>query len=61
FQFLRKKLLDMDAITIINLNSLCQSLNGIDPKEFTKKEVYQSTSVGKKKIYDFLIESTMGK
>ncbi|HGB6560392.1 TPA: DGQHR domain-containing protein [Salmonella enterica subsp. enterica serovar Oslo] len=61
FKFLRKKLLDMDAITIINLNSLCQSLNGIDPKEFTKKEVYQSTSVGKKKIYDFLIESTMGK
>ncbi|HCN8310705.1 TPA: hypothetical protein N6470_003615, partial [Escherichia coli] len=55
FQFLRQKLLDMNEINMVNVNNLCFALRNIDPNEFTKQELYPSTSVGKKKIYDFLI------
>lgn len=55
FQFLRNKLLEMKEINIVNLDNLCQALLEIDPKEFTDESKYQSTSVGKKKIYDYLI------
>ncbi|CNB54434.1 DGQHR domain-containing protein [Yersinia intermedia] len=57
FQFLRSKLINMDEISMVNLDNLCLALGKVDPKEFTKKDIYQSTSVGKKKIYDFLIEN----
>lgn len=55
FQFLRQKLLDMNEINMVNVNNLCFALRNIDPNEFTKQDLYPSTSVGKKKIYDFLI------
>ncbi|EAS1730122.1 hypothetical protein DRV38_12870 [Salmonella enterica subsp. enterica serovar Offa] len=59
FQFLRQKLLDMNEINMVNMNSLCFALRKIDPSEFTKPDLYPSTSVGKKKIYDFLITNVV--
>lgn len=57
FQFLRQKLLDMDSISMDNLTNLCLALKEIDAKEFTRTDIYQSTSVGKKKIYDYLMNN----
>ncbi|MDT8956453.1 DGQHR domain-containing protein [Aeromonas caviae] len=55
FQFLKKQLLDMSDITLEKLDRLCNLLIKVDPSEFTKKDEYPPTSVGKKKIYDYLM------
>lgn len=58
FQFLKTKLVLMPEINMYYLNTLCESLLDIDPNEFNDKNKYTSTSVGKKRVYDFLIEET---
>ncbi|ARB83639.1 DGQHR domain-containing protein [Yersinia intermedia] len=59
FQFLRQKLIDMPEINIVNLDNLCLALDFIDPKEFTDSSAYPSTSVGKKKIFDYFIKHVL--
>lgn len=59
FQFLRKKLIDMSDININSLETLCHELIFVDPGEFTNADVYPSTSVGKKKIFDYLINNAV--
>ncbi|MCF6692583.1 DNA phosphorothioation-associated DGQHR protein 1 [Raoultella terrigena] len=54
FQFLRKKLMDMPIISKENIDNLCSALEVVNPEEFTKKTVYTSTTVGQRKIYDYL-------
>lgn len=57
FQFLRKKLMDMPRISKENIDNLCSALKVVNPEEFTKKTVYTSTTVGQRKIYDYLNEN----
>ncbi|CAI1106462.1 DGQHR domain-containing protein [Serratia quinivorans] len=59
FQFLRKKLIDISDINMNSLETLCHELVSVDPGEFTNADVYPSTSVGKKKIFDYLINNVV--
>lgn len=57
FQFLRKKLMEMPKISKENIEKLCSALKRVNPEEFTKNTVYTSTTVGQRKIYDYLNEN----
>ncbi|ELJ9821252.1 DGQHR domain-containing protein [Escherichia coli] len=57
FQFLRKKLMDMPKINKENIEKLCSALKTVNPEEFTKNTEYTSTTVGQRKIYDYLNEN----